>query len=651
MTLTRQRHDGTSQFSNHSQETPAVLPNPSFDGHSFFIHTSVTRATTRAVQAAIAIAAAAVIFSTPVSAKPKPLVGVHGWTSGSQTFLRSRPGAQTAPVAKVPRHTRLYVWGTFNGWYRVETSDNKFGWVHHKLLNAPNADKLVELSHRKAKLASDRVSNQLRLAESTQDKASSSRKIRVAAESRTQSSTRLRNRKAIQSGSDSQGNVKVAATKSRVVKTIVSTVPVKKVTTVKATPIKAVVVKAAPAKAALVKKQDSAKAREQRLAAMRQIEKREAADRAERQRLAKVNAERLAAVQAEQRAAAQAQAKREAQIRLANAQAEAKAEEAAKQARIARAQAEAKAQEAARKVRVARLERERQQRAANYKARQARLESQRQARLAARQKRLAASQARERQRQQLLAQQRSQAAQASASANPQALAEGLRPLSPDELMRAREEYLRERSSQPGVTTGSNALDATTSPLQMTPSAFSFNSSSLPTFEVRTMVSAQKQDLGARPVGQYVEVPGVQATAQSQTAAKTPVLASRGGYAGMRGGSPRDYARATQKDGSLFGQTLAKQALAYRGRPYIMGAASPSRGFDCSGLIYFLLRQRGYNPPRTAAVWRVMANLWRAASGSPAICCCSPTPTSAAFRTSAFTWAITSSCTRPIAVAG
>lgn len=67
----------------------------------------------------------------------------------------------------------------------------------------------------------------------------------------------------------------------------------------------------------------------------------------------------------------------------------------------------------------------------------------------------------------------------------------------------------------------------------------------------------------------------------------------------RGGSPRDFMyRGAQ--GSLFGQTFARQALAYRGRPYIMGSASPSRGFDCSGLIYFMLRQRGYNPPRTAA---------------------------------------------------
>jgi cell wall-associated NlpC family hydrolase len=53
----------------------------------------------------------------------------------------------------------------------------------------------------------------------------------------------------------------------------------------------------------------------------------------------------------------------------------------------------------------------------------------------------------------------------------------------------------------------------------------------------------------------------------------------------------------------MGSGIATQALSYRGMPYIRGAASPRRGFDCSGLVYFLLRQRGYNPPRTAAGYR------------------------------------------------
>ena len=71
--------------------------------------------------------------------------------------------------------------------------------------------------------------------------------------------------------------------------------------------------------------------------------------------------------------------------------------------------------------------------------------------------------------------------------------------------------------------------------------------------------------------------------------------------GDRGGSARD--RFAGARANRFGDGLASQALSYRGMPYIRGAASPNRGFDCSGLIYFLLRQRGYNPPRTAAGYR------------------------------------------------
>jgi cell wall-associated NlpC family hydrolase len=65
----------------------------------------------------------------------------------------------------------------------------------------------------------------------------------------------------------------------------------------------------------------------------------------------------------------------------------------------------------------------------------------------------------------------------------------------------------------------------------------------------------------------------------------------------RGGSPRDY--VTSQKGKA-NSAMAQKALSYRGMPYISGASSPSRGFDCSGLVYYLLRSRGYNPPRTAA---------------------------------------------------
>jgi cell wall-associated NlpC family hydrolase len=80
------------------------------------------------------------------------------------------------------------------------------------------------------------------------------------------------------------------------------------------------------------------------------------------------------------------------------------------------------------------------------------------------------------------------------------------------------------------------------------------------------------------------------------AAAKAVMAARGPN---RGGSPRDMVRYAMRNGN-FGQDMANQALGYRGMPYIRGAESPNRGFDCSGLVYYLLTRRGYKPPRTAS---------------------------------------------------
>ena len=83
-------------------------------------------------------------------------------------------------------------------------------------------------------------------------------------------------------------------------------------------------------------------------------------------------------------------------------------------------------------------------------------------------------------------------------------------------------------------------------------------------------------------------------------ATVKVVASAQKAAPSRGGSPRDRYRDAKGD---FRKDIASKALSYRGRPYVFGSSSPSRGFDCSGLIYYILRQRGYNPPRVAAGYR------------------------------------------------
>ena len=42
--------------------------------------------------------------------------------------------------------------------------------------------------------------------------------------------------------------------------------------------------------------------------------------------------------------------------------------------------------------------------------------------------------------------------------------------------------------------------------------------------------------------------------------------------------------------------IAKQMV---GKPYRYGSASPERGFDCSGLVYYSFKRAGINAPRTS----------------------------------------------------
>ena len=52
-------------------------------------------------------------------------------------------------------------------------------------------------------------------------------------------------------------------------------------------------------------------------------------------------------------------------------------------------------------------------------------------------------------------------------------------------------------------------------------------------------------------------------------------------------------------GSATGAQILAEAQKYLGTPYVSGGASPS-GFDCSGFVYYVLKQLGYSPYRTPA---------------------------------------------------
>ena len=51
--------------------------------------------------------------------------------------------------------------------------------------------------------------------------------------------------------------------------------------------------------------------------------------------------------------------------------------------------------------------------------------------------------------------------------------------------------------------------------------------------------------------------------------------------------------------SASGSQILAKAQQYLGAPYVYGGASPS-GFDCSGFVYYVLKELGYSPYRTPA---------------------------------------------------
>ncbi len=58
--------------------------------------------------------------------------------------------------------------------------------------------------------------------------------------------------------------------------------------------------------------------------------------------------------------------------------------------------------------------------------------------------------------------------------------------------------------------------------------------------------------------------------------------------------------ASSGSGSSKGVQIANFALQFVGTRYVYGSASPSNGFDCSGLVYYTYSQFGYSLSRTAS---------------------------------------------------
>ena len=65
------------------------------------------------------------------------------------------------------------------------------------------------------------------------------------------------------------------------------------------------------------------------------------------------------------------------------------------------------------------------------------------------------------------------------------------------------------------------------------------------------------------------------------------------------GTGSSASSGSSNTGSATGSEILAEAQKYLGTPYVYGGASPS-GFDCSGFVYYVLKQLGYSPYRTPA---------------------------------------------------
>lgn len=584
-----------------------------------------------------------------------PLVGVPGRTSGSQTFLRVRPSALTPPVAKVPSGTSVYVWGRYQDWYRVETKDHLFGWVHKKYIDARHLRKVREISHFKAKQASDKGSHQtlfgtpselktyyaryggkgavkglalkgvylpvkkqsapLRLAKAPVAKRPTlGRKPAVRVAMNTRRNTQRLAPTALPStlsggtllspptpqelGTDRSAGEDLrvapdamAPDASSLAKGVKGWKPASATTPQQ--PIAPPRVAVAPPQTMVVPS---------RMAIASPI-----APKKEAPRVAVGNSEAgvpLAPVLPDRMALLSPAQASPNFIKRSSAKPSSQ-----EQSHILAWQARKRAKEQrwkwlqARKVNDWKYRQVQAQHratiAANRRQYLAKLRESRHIYLASR---------RGKEREYLGAKVGLAPKQLPANVPGGTLA----PISPEEIMRERARFLKEHPAvSVPLASSQGAPDSSDTGTPLQPSGLS---SPAPTgvlprkldallFGSPSQKSQTAQELSVssasgEQIGQAAANLG-EPTSSMPVPFPVPSAPSSvsSGAAPSRGGSPRDRAAQSWNSG------VASQALSYRGMPYRFGAASPRSGFDCSGLIYYLLRQRGLNPPRTAAGYR------------------------------------------------
>ena len=592
-----------------------------------------------------------------------PVVGVSAWTTGSQTFLRVRPSALTPPVAKVPSNTKLYVWGRFNEWYRVETHDHFFGWVHKEYIRSPRLWKVKVISHFKAKQASDQGSNQTLYGTPDELKA-------YHAQYGGQGALKGLALKGIYLTPQKAAPVRVAA----VPKPAFPAKPVRVARAVPVPPAPRIDVSATQAARPSTSDDASGGRAAQTLGRAPEAMAPAASSLAGAvgswrpaqnpvpvaAAIARTNPPQVTAVRPPVVAPpAPVVAPVISAPPVLNGDSSqplspvwpgtnvlmAPAPQALRVQVAAKPGAKPMTPEQLHILAWQKRKRAKEQHWLWLQSQKANAWKWRQAQA---QKRAAAAQNRRewlaKQRQQrgtLLASRKATQRNNLAAKNglaPKKLpanvpGQTLTPISPEELLKARDQFLQKNGtvsikentpvpSSPGtpfVPSGLSTPGASgATPVQTVPVAtvasddLKGNLSVLlfGTPEQKTQIA---RDLSASSVVES-DGRGAPSSLGATNSSSMPVFAAPAvpaqtrvpvsniaplpsNAAPSRGGSPRDRAAMAWRSG------VATQALSYRGRPYVFGSASPSRGFDCSGLVYFLLRQRGLNPPRTASGYR------------------------------------------------
>ena len=87
--------------------------------------------------------------------------------------------------------------------------------------------------------------------------------------------------------------------------------------------------------------------------------------------------------------------------------------------------------------------------------------------------------------------------------------------------------------------------------------------------------------------------------ENRDSASTPKYFRRGVSTGVSPSASLSGSSASASPINVSGSQILEEAQKHLGTPYVSGGASPS-GFDCSGFVYYVLKQVGLSPYRTPA---------------------------------------------------